>query len=248
MRTCTRLAPRARAVKTLHQTDFCRLRAGSFFIKSSLFSDYLSSYKYSPSWLSHCLLDDNGQVHAGMDRAIEVVGARRAERAKRDRVVVERDVVDPGRSRLHTRHGPIVGAPGPIGEGMRDRAVVYDDQPLALMEGDDIRGKLGGRQVDGGAPRLAGGRATRNRRPSDSSDQERAEDEPGHSAHRGREPTRRVERLTPQRLHELAGAGADDQRKARVLQHEEAERDIIAAWMGQGILRKSRGEVPHDAE
>src|SRR6266699_4227707 len=117
-----------------------------------------------------------------MDRAIEVVGAWRGERAKRDRVIVERDVVDPGRSRLHTWHGPIVGAPGPIGEGMRDRAVVYDDQPDALMEGDDIRGEPGGRQVDGGAPRLARGRATRGGCLSDGSDQERAEDDSCHDA------------------------------------------------------------------
>lgn len=160
-----------------------------------------------------------------MDRTIEVVGAWRGERAQRDRVVVERDVVDQGRARLHPWHGPMVGAPGPIGEGMRDRAVVYDDQSVALMEGHDIRGKLGGRQVDGGAPRLARGRATRSRCSSDGSDQERAEDEPSHGAQRGREPARRVERLTPQRLHELDDASTDDQRKARVLQHEEGERD-----------------------
>jgi len=193
-------------------------------------------------------LHHNGQGHAGVDRAIEVIGAWRGERAKRDRVVVERDVVDQGRSRLHTWHGPLVGAPGPIGEGMGDRAVVDDDQPVALMEGYDIRGEAGGRQVDGGAPRLARGRATRSRRLGDGSDQERAEDEPSHGAQRGREPTRRVERLTPQRLHELAGAAADDQRQQRVLQHEEVERDSIAAWMGQGILRKPRGEVRHDAQ
>src|SRR5260370_16436546 len=95
-----------------------------------------------------------------MDRAIEVVGAWRGERTHRDRVVVERDVVDQGRSRLHARHGPIVGAPGPIGEGMRDRAIIHDDKPVALMQGYDIPGEPGSRQLAGGPPRLTRVRPT----------------------------------------------------------------------------------------
>ncbi len=84
-------------------------------------------------------LDDDGQAHARVDRAEDVVGARGREWADGGGIVVDLHVADRRCSLFRTRKSVLVGVPHTFGEGMRHRRITYQRERIALMERDDIR-------------------------------------------------------------------------------------------------------------
>src|SRR5258706_13338426 len=65
------------------------------------------------------LLDENGQVHARVDQAEDVIGSRRREGAKHNGIVIDHHIMDGRRARLGARLLLVTGAPTPVGEDVR---------------------------------------------------------------------------------------------------------------------------------